>query len=249
MKQYYTIDYDLNRPTNKIVSAPLNSDFGVGVRMWRDGSALDSDITVGGISSSGTRGGYQLFDLSTGSDEAITDYRVSGAYDFNLRVYETNKNYIEKWNSGSEPQPQWDVILGSKTFVAEATTTEEVYSDDSVQPVVWLYAKQVKSLTCTYSDNGGPKQTITSFMNVQVYDDNGGAYFFCHAGDPSNGNIWYESEGGMSAENSYIKFTGYFRTIHFPVEAGHTYEIEWKLEYDADMVFEELSSTDTQERE
>ena len=24
---------------------------------------------------------------------------------------------------------------------------------------------------------------------------------------------------------------------------GHTYEIEWKLEYDADMVFEELSSS------
>lgn len=167
MKQYYTIDYDLNRPTNKIVSAPLNSDFGVAVKMWRDGSALDSDITVGGIASSGTRGGYQLFDLSTGSDEAITDYRVSGAYDFNLRVYETNKNFIEKWG-GSEPQPQWDVISGSTTFVADATTTQEVYSETSVDEPVWIYAKQLKSLTCTYSDNGGPKQTITSFMNVQV---------------------------------------------------------------------------------
>lgn len=165
MKKYYTIDYDLNRPTNKIVPAPLNSDFGVGVRMWRDGSALDSDITVGGIASSGTRGGYQLFDLSTGSDEAITDYRVSGAYDFNLRVYETNKNYIEKWVGGTPGQ--WDVISGRTTFVADSTTTQEVYSDDSVQPD-WIYAKQVKSITCTYSDNGGPKQTITSFMNVQV---------------------------------------------------------------------------------
>lgn len=55
MKQYYTIDYDLTRPTNKIVSAPLNSNFGVAVKMWRNGSALDSDITVGGIASSGTR--------------------------------------------------------------------------------------------------------------------------------------------------------------------------------------------------
>ena len=78
MKQYYTINYDLNRPTNQIVSAPLNSDFGVGVKMWRNGSELDSDITVGGIASSGTRGGYQLFDLSTGNKETITDYQVSG---------------------------------------------------------------------------------------------------------------------------------------------------------------------------
>lgn len=201
MKQYYTINYDLNRPTNQIVTAPLNSDFGVGVKMWRDGSALDSDITVGGIASSGTRGGYQLFDLSTGSEETITDYEVSGADKFNLRVYETNKNFIEKW-SGGEPAPQWDVILGSKTFVADMTGTDEVDSETSVDDPVWIYAKQVKSITCTYSDNGGPKQTITSFMNVQVQDDDDGAYFFCNAGNPSNGNIWYESEGGMSAEKA-----------------------------------------------
>lgn len=202
MKQYYTIDYDLNRPTNKIVSAPLNSDFGVAIKVWKDGQLLDADLSVDGLSATSTRGGYQLFDLSTGSDEAITDYRVSGqACDFNLRVYETNKNYIEKW-SESEPPSPWTVILGSKTFTADTTTTEEITSDDSFESPVWIYAKQVKSFTCTYSDNGGPKQTITSFMNVQVQDDDEGAYFFCHAGDPSNGNIWYESEGGMSAEKT-----------------------------------------------
>ena len=130
MKQYYTIDYDLNRPSNRIVTAPLNSDFGVGVRMWRNGSALDSDITVGGNASTGTRGGYQLFDLSTGSEETITDYQVSGESKFNLRVYETDKNFIEKWG-GSEPQPQWDVVSGSATYVAESTTTDEIYSDES----------------------------------------------------------------------------------------------------------------------
>jgi hypothetical protein len=199
MKKYYTIDYDLNRPTNKIVSAPLNSNFGVGVRMWRNGSALDSDITVGGIASSGTRGGYKLFDLSTGNKETITDYEVSGESKFNLRVYETNKNYIEKW-SGSEPQSQWDVISGRTTFTADTTTTEEVSSELFYPDPVWIYAKQVKSFTCTYSDNGGPKQTVASFMNVQVEDDEGSGYYFCHAGDPSNGNIWYESEGGMSSE-------------------------------------------------
>ena len=234
MKKYYTIDYDLNRPTNKIVSAPLNSNFGVGVRMWRNGSALNSDIKVGGIASSGTRGGYKLFDLSTGNKETITDYEVLGADKFNLRVYETNKNYIEKW-SGSEPTPQWEVISGSTTFKADTTTTEEVSSELFYPDPIWIYAKQVKSFTCTYSDNGGPKQTVASFMNVQVEDDEGSGYYFCHAGDPTNGNIWYESEGGMSAEKPSIKIAGAFRTIHFPVEAGHTYEIEWKLEYDADM--------------
>jgi hypothetical protein len=76
MKQYYTINYDLNRPSNQIVTVPLNSNFGVGVKMWRDGSVLDSDITVGGNASTGTRGGYQLFDLSTGNEETITDYEV-----------------------------------------------------------------------------------------------------------------------------------------------------------------------------
>ena len=92
------------------------------------------------------------------------------------------------------------MILGSKTFVADITGTDEVDSETSLDDPVWIYAKQVKSFTCTYSDNGGPKQTITSFMNVQVEDDEGSGYYFCHAGDPTNGNIWYESEGGMSQE-------------------------------------------------
>lgn len=202
MKKYYTIDYDLNRPSNQIVTAPLNSNFGVGVKMWRNGSVLDSDITVGENASTGTRGGYQLFDLSTGSEETITDYEVSGADKFNLRVYETNRNYIEKWTGGSEPPSHWTVILGSKTFVADMTGTDEVGSETYSGDIGWIYAKQVKSFICTYSDNGGPKQTITSFMNVQVQDDDDGAFFFCHSGDPSNGNIWYESEGGMSAEKA-----------------------------------------------
>jgi hypothetical protein len=30
---------------------------------------------------------------------------------------------------------------------------------------------------------------------------------------------------------------------------GHTYEVEWKLEYDADMVFEELSASGEREVE
>ena len=173
--------------------------------------------------------------MSSGTQEKATDYEISGEYGkFSLRVYETNKNFIEKW-SESEPPSQWDVISGSTTFVADTTTTEEVSSELFYPDPVWIYAKQVKSFTCTYSDNGGPKQTVASFMNVQVEDDEGSGYYFCHAGDPTNGNIWYESEGGMSSEKPSIKIAGAFRTIHFPVEAGHTYEIEWKLEYDADM--------------
>ena len=52
--KYATIEYDFNRPSNKVLTEPLDSDYGIAVRCWRDGNIVDSEISVGGTSATAT---------------------------------------------------------------------------------------------------------------------------------------------------------------------------------------------------
>lgn len=74
--KYSTINYDSNRPIPNVVKAPLNSDIGVAIKVWKDGQLLDTDLSVDGLSATSTRNGWKLFDLSTGSDYGRKEYEV-----------------------------------------------------------------------------------------------------------------------------------------------------------------------------
>ena len=74
--KYSTINYDSNRPIPNVVKAPLNSDIGVAIKVWKDGQLLDTDLSVNGLSATSTRNGWKLFDLSTGSDYGRKEYEV-----------------------------------------------------------------------------------------------------------------------------------------------------------------------------
>jgi hypothetical protein len=74
--KYATIEYDFNRPTNKVLTEPLDSDYGIAVRCWKDGEIQEYDISVGGISATTTSDTWQLFELSTGSTPCTKNYTV-----------------------------------------------------------------------------------------------------------------------------------------------------------------------------
>lgn len=58
MKKYFTIECDYNYPSAKVLTVPLESNYGVAVKMKRNGEVLTSEILVGGVAASGARGGY-----------------------------------------------------------------------------------------------------------------------------------------------------------------------------------------------
>lgn len=74
--KYATIEYDFNRPSNKVLKEPLDSDYGIAVRVWKDGELVDGDLSVGGNSATTTTDTWQLFDLSTGSTPCTKNYTV-----------------------------------------------------------------------------------------------------------------------------------------------------------------------------
>lgn len=74
--KYAMIEYDFNRPTNKVLKEPLDSDYGIAVRLWKDGELVEGDLSVGGISATTTTDTWKLFDLSTGSTPCTKNYTV-----------------------------------------------------------------------------------------------------------------------------------------------------------------------------
>ena len=94
--KYATIEYDFNRPSNKVLKEPLDSDYGIAVRVWKDGELVEGDLSVGGNSATTTSDTWQLFDLSTGSTPCTKNYEVECGEEgiFNLQVNEADLGYI-----------------------------------------------------------------------------------------------------------------------------------------------------------
>lgn len=94
--KYATIEYDFNGPTNKVLKEPLDSDYGIAVRCWKNGSIVDAALSVDGLSAAATTGTWQLFDLSTGSTPCTKLYNVTdGNVNFRLQVNEADLGYME----------------------------------------------------------------------------------------------------------------------------------------------------------
>ena len=65
--KYYTLEYDMNRPSVKQLNVPTDSDYGVAVKVYRNGELVDGDISVGGLSATEGSGDWQLVKLESGS--------------------------------------------------------------------------------------------------------------------------------------------------------------------------------------
>ena len=76
--KYLTLEYDVNRPVKKAVSVPLDSECGIGVRVMKDGEAVEgADIGVDGLSAGNPaeHAGYKTFVFGSGS---VPSKRVLG---------------------------------------------------------------------------------------------------------------------------------------------------------------------------
>lgn len=94
--KYATIEYDFNRPSNKVLKEPLDSDYGIAVRCWKNGSIVDAALSVDGLSAATTIDTWQLFDISTGSTPCTKRHTVGTVEgNFNLCVNEVDLGYME----------------------------------------------------------------------------------------------------------------------------------------------------------
>jgi len=92
--QYKTLTFDANKPITKQITEPLNSDYGIAVKMKVDGQYVDIEsLSVNGTSSTETRNGWTLAELSTGStpDLKLMDVEIGAAKKEHVEIDETQE--------------------------------------------------------------------------------------------------------------------------------------------------------------
>ena len=98
--KYQTLEYNMNSPCLLQVVEPLDSTYGLAVRIVKNGQVMpllaQDDIVVDGQSRVGTLGTWQLFELSTGSVPCTKRHTVGTVEgNFNLYVNEVDFGYME----------------------------------------------------------------------------------------------------------------------------------------------------------
>lgn len=150
--KYSTINYDSNRPIPNVVKSPLNSDIGVAIKVWKDGQLLDADLSVDGLSATSTRNGWQLFDLSTGSDQGRKEYEVRAFQE--ATAYADIEDTCLTGNSISRDRTVnlWPVNLNDTDLAGKTIYGKDVKLYDT--EVVISTATSISSYTVPYEQTG-----------------------------------------------------------------------------------------------
>lgn len=173
--KYSTINYDSNRPIPNVVKAPLNSDIGVAIKVWKDGQLLDADLSVDGLSATSTRNGWQLFDLSTGSDQGRKEYSVVGEQEATID-FQDGELFTFSNATSRRRTMNLNLCALSATEISGRT----------------LYAKDIKKLEIQATLSAGeqsPQSGISSFVVTPDKD------FGVLSGNSNPTIVWPESDG------------------------------------------------------
>ena len=69
--KYFTLDYNANAPTPKCIKVPVNSEYGVAVKVYKDEQLVSADLSVDGVACVEGFDGWQLVELSSGNVETM----------------------------------------------------------------------------------------------------------------------------------------------------------------------------------
>lgn len=69
--KYFTLDYNANAPTPKCIKVPVNSEYGVAVKVYKDEQLVSADLSVDGVACVEGFDGWQLAELSSGNVETM----------------------------------------------------------------------------------------------------------------------------------------------------------------------------------
>lgn len=75
--KYFTLDYNQNAPTPKCIKVPVNSEYGVAVKVYKDGQLVSADLSVDGVACVEGFDGWQLAELSSGNVETMKTLDVT----------------------------------------------------------------------------------------------------------------------------------------------------------------------------
>ena len=102
--QTQNLEYNLNQPIPKQIAVPLNSLYGISVKLYKDGEALScgmDELTVDGLAAVSQVADYNIYTLSSDGNVGIKKYDVVLNKDglqanFHLHVMQQDFGYFEQ---------------------------------------------------------------------------------------------------------------------------------------------------------
>lgn len=167
-----TIEFDASTPIQKQITVPTNSDFAVGIKVYRDGKEVDvkrHELSVNGQIASDQRNGYNIFELSSNGDVGMTSLDV----DVQSGIYGQVSNEKEQINT--RPNIQNMVVrVYLSSFISEPTYFKA--TDIRWTELLTKYA----SSGAEYPDNWSELSATTGAVNaiITVYPDAGATSYF-----------------------------------------------------------------------
>lgn len=220
--KYKTLEYNMNYPFLKQVTEPLDSVYGLAIRVVKNGQVMplpgQGDIVVDGQDGVGTRGTWQLFELSSGSQPQTKLLSVDA--------------YVPK-------DPIHYSMVGTQTLTNQQPFPLGTYADfklsaaglsDSTQ----LYASSTK-LSAWFAG-----QQITSYTDIEVSPEGKTALsdMYCLNTDT---NLWENVQLTAETIDSIFATDGGFIRVRGTVPASGTAEVRAVFDTDVDNGTEQVS--------
>ena len=179
---YKTLEYNMNYPFFKQVTVPLESTYGIAVRIVKNGQVLpllaQDDIVVNGQSGVGTQGTWQLFQLSSGSvpqtkmlsvnayvPKDSTHYSMVGTQTLNanfplsdaglgdLARLDAPSTKLSAWFGGQQITADGDLVVSPE---GKSALSDMYFLDTDAEPQVWVNAQLTAQTTeAIYTTDGG----------------------------------------------------------------------------------------------
>ena len=86
--KYKAFTFDMNKPIPQQITEPLNSDYGVAVKVYKDGQLVDADLSVDGVACVEGFDGWKLAELSSGNAETMKTLDVTASKEAESETFE-----------------------------------------------------------------------------------------------------------------------------------------------------------------
>ena len=220
----------MNRPSVKGISVPTDSDYGVAVKVYRNGELVDGDISVGGLSATEGSGNWKLVELESGSTATTGKLDVDFHKPSTLEGDFTGE--VSAANTGSRPRTVAIAIPISALCDSDLTITPKDINLELFQ----------KREAATDEEYGDFTDTSTQFAKVNsLLTFTGTAYssnLYCSLGTPYGSGYtpytWmYFKTGEGNVTDSDPKTipynTGKIHLISLYMTAGTKAEVKYRI--------------------
>lgn len=213
--RYYKLEYDMNRPSTKSLSVPTNSDYGVAVKVYRDGELVNGDLSVGGLSAT-TKGDWKLVELSCGG---------TGIYPLDVEVEAAPSTHVEITD---EPF----TATGSVPFGIVTINVYLPYFKDipALSGLTEIKAEDVKNFVASGTVTQG--ETVTEFnkQDFKLYTSSNKNYYLS-----PDGKGWIQSASTPPVESLAVTSGTRIRIMSVAsASAGWTLDGSWSLKLESE---------------